>query len=371
MPLLFLVGLLVSLTTIFFIYQRKSYPQIAPLKSLTGPESQYEFVSSTELRQVLEHPETMQKVGESFLENKVKSIYLVHGTFVGEDPFHVASIIERSFPKLRPELVESIRKKIKKGQDLLAKDIGNFVPEHIEYLSKFISSNVYNFSWSSGNHHYARVEGCIRLIEDLTQKHGKGDRVLLIGHSHAGQIFAVLTQLLFNPEFRDYVQLLFPATKLLENLAVIQNMKLDIVTLGTPARYPWFLSDNMQLLHIINHRGTDLFGGGYRDSIFTGKGDYIQQWGVSGSDMNPAQVEIKQINKKLERFLGAGSNLNILRRKIALKRRLHTDGMHLLVDYDDAGKLPNFVLTIFGHGSYTRLKFLPFLLNSICKKIYH
>lgn len=370
MPLLILVGLLVSLTTIFFIYQRKGHPKIAPLKSLTGPQSLYEFVSSSQMRQVLEHPETMQRVAKSFNDYQVKSVYLVHGTFVGEDPFHVASIIERSFPKLRPELVEGIRKKIKKGQDLLAKDIGNFVPEHIAYLARFITSDVYNFSWSSGNHHYARVEACIKLMEDLVLKHTKGDRVLLIGHSHAGQIFAILTQLLFNAEFRNYVQLLFPSTKLQENLGLIQDFKLDMVTLGTPARYPWFVSDNMQLLHIINHRGIDLFGGGYRDSIFTSKGDYIQQWGVSGSDMNPAQLEIKQINKRLEKFLGAGSNLNILRRKIALKRRLHTDGSHLLVDYDDAGKLPNFVLTIFGHGSYTRLKFLPFLLHSIKEKFY-
>ena len=87
--------------------------------------------------------------------------------------------------------------------------------------------------------------------------------------------------------------------------------------------------------------------------------------------MKAGEADIRMHNKALEPFLGAGSNLEILRKKIPFKNRLHTDGMHLLVDYGDKSRLPNFVKTAFGHGTYTRLKYMPFLLATIREKFYH
>ena len=45
-------------------------------------------------------------------------------------------------------------------------------------------------------------------------------------------------------------------------------------------------------------------------------------------------------------------------------------GHHYLVDYDDSSKYPNFLGTIFGHGCYTKIKYMKFHLNYICEYFY-
>ena len=370
LPILFFLVIITAIALVALSFRKKRIPKLTTVKAIPDSSPRYEFISHSKLWESMEHPELFNRLERDFYKAGVKSVYLLHGTFVGEDPFHVAALLERSFPNLRPEVIRRIRKKIKQGQNLMAKDLGNFVDEHIALFESILACQIFNFSWSSANHHYARLEGCLNLVDHLAARHENDDRVLLIGHSHAGQIFAILTQLFFNEEMRLKIHELYPERDLIEKLAVIQKLKFDFVTLGTPARYPWFLGENMRLLHFINHRGPDLLGGSFKDAIFTRKGDYIQQWGISGSDMRAGEQEIRKINNILDPFLGAGSNMEILRKKIPAKNRLHTDGFHLLVDYGDNSRLPNFVKTAFGHGTYTRLKYMPFLLGTIREKFY-
>lgn len=370
-----LVALVIIGAGAAFIYAgfRLYYRRIAVLpqrKELAAPSANFRFIPFQDVENLLEHPELDSRISATFSEYQVKSIYLVHGTFVGEDPFHIAALLERSFPNLNPTLIEGIKQKIKQGQNLLAKDVGNFVDDHVTDFQSRFSSNIFNFSWSSANHHFARVEGCVNLIEHLAHNHSKQDRVLLIGHSHAGQIFAILTKLFFDTEFRNEVDLIFGKKNLLNNLIKIQHLKFDFVTLGTPARYKWELSENMRLLHIINHRGNDLLGGSFKDATFTYKGDYIQQWGIAGSDMKSTDSEMQKYNSLLDKYLGPGADLEVLRSKIQFKNRLHNQGFHLLVDFGDNSKLPNFFKTVFGHGVYTRFKFIPFILHVIKENFY-
>lgn len=362
------LGVIASFGVLY--YRRKRIPRLTTVKAIPQPLAQYEFISNRRLLDIMEHPELINRAEKDYFKSEVKSLYLLHGTFVGEDPFHIAALLERSFPNLRKEVIQKIKKKIKQGQNLMAKDLGNFVDEHVDFFQSVLACQVFNFSWSSANHHYARLEGCVDLVEQLAKRHEGEERVLFIGHSHAGQIFAILTQLFFNEDLRSLVQSIFPEKNLLEDLAKIQKLKFDFVTLGTPARYPWYLAENMRLLHLINHRGTDLLGGSFKDAVFTRKGDYVQQWGIAGSDMKAQELEIQKINKSLEPFLGSGTNLEILRKKIPAKNRLHTDGHHIFVDYGDNSRLPNFVKTAFGHGTYTRLKYMPFLLEVVREKFY-
>ncbi len=310
-------------------------------------------------------------------KNKVKQIFLVHGTFVGDDPFHIIELIERLFPKLSKKVIYQIRDKTKLAQDTVAKDVGNFVNEHVETLQLLTDYEIpiCNFKWSSGNTHYARVISTFDLINKIAADRYKGERVLLIGHSHAGQLFALMTQMLAKNdiayELAEIVSSLYEVNDLESKLSLLQTMHFDFVTMGSPPRYKWFLSDHMHLLHIINHRGTDIVNEkDYFGALTTRSGDYIQQWGVEGSDMISPSRQEQSINKKLEPYLGAGANLDVLRKKIERANRFHNTGMHLLVDYQDGGGYPNFIKTIFGHGVYTRLRLFNFHISLILEHLY-
>lgn len=355
----------------FKVYQR-SVLYLPKRKELPAPGANFQFVSHRELNNWKDHPDIESRIAQDFLKANLASIYLVHGTFVGEDPFHVASLLERSFPNLKPSVIAGIKTQIKKGQDLLAKDVGNFVSDHVHYLEQLFQKKVavHNFGWSSGNHHHARVEGMLDLIDHIIHRHEKDARILLIGHSHAGSMFAVLGQLFFDNAFRDTVHKIFPERRVKEKLIAVQQMYFDIVTYGTPVRYEWILAENMRVLHFINHRGEDLYGGSFKDATFTKKGDYIQQWGIAGSDMKSSDHLIQQANELLSQHLGAGSDLELLRETIQLKKRLHNQGFHYLVDYGDQGRFPNFFKTVFGHGVYTKLPLFKFHLQLIREKFY-
>jgi hypothetical protein len=75
--------------------------------------------------------------------------------------------------------------------------------------------------------------------------------------------------------------------------------------------------------------------------------------------MSPVEKQ-RKINSELDIFLGKGMDRSIFKSRVVHKKRLHNKGHHFLVDYGDNGKLPNFLLTIFGHGIYTKLDLLKF-----------
>jgi hypothetical protein len=119
----------------------------------------------------------------------------------------------------------------------------------------------------------------------------------------------------------------------------------------------------MKLIHIINHRGKDALAGSLTGLLNTRDGDYVQQYGIEGSDMlsvNPKEIKM---NQKLDTILGQGVNLKKLNENIKMKRRLHVKGKHYLLDYKDDSVTPNCFMTIFGHGVYTKFENLDILLN--------
>ena len=125
----------------------------------------------------------------------------------------------------------------------------------------------------------------------------RNERILLIGHSHAGQLFALLTTFLEEKEMdlmetnlkdskiwqlAEAVELDKDIIQLKENLKKIDKVYLDIVTFGTPPRYQWGTptrkgqETNYRLLNVINHRHetVSIFG-----LLNTREGDYVQQLG--------------------------------------------------------------------------------------------
>ena len=86
-------------------------------------------------------------------------------------------------------------------------DQGNFLPIYIDTFVKATGLPSKALLWSSGNDHWARVEAAlisILQIERDVKKSLKGtnpiDHILIYGHSHGGQVMAVISHLLGLPE---------------------------------------------------------------------------------------------------------------------------------------------------------------------------
>ncbi len=300
--------------------------------------------------------------------------FIVHGTFMGDDPFHINNYLEIILPEFSKKISQTIKSAIRQQNNLMAKDLGNFTVEHEKLVSQFLlgGNKCNSLVWSSANSHLARVKGLLNLILDLG-KIEESKNVILIGHSHAGQIFALLTQILKEEsrlkEFLDIIEEkeINLYSGLLKN---IQKLKLTFITMGTPVRYEWKEIKGIKIIHIINHRKSIPFGGDFKGAIFTRDGDYIQQWGVAGSDSYLTHSKESEINQKLDVLLDKGKNLSVLRKELGKKKRIHNFGDHLLIDLEDStrGK-PNFLGTIFGHGTYTRVSVFKKILIHIMVKL--
>ena len=139
--------------------------------------------------------------GNILQANKVCLVLLVHGTFVGDDPLGISNMLE----SINKTLADTLRKKQKALINDLAKDIGNYTPEYREALSNTLSIPCELVTWSSGNYHLARLKGVVELAQILARKVSAGkiqsdNRILILGHSHAGQLFALLTSFLANDQ---------------------------------------------------------------------------------------------------------------------------------------------------------------------------
>lgn len=387
--ILILLAILALFTTIFVIvavflffrrrkqkkYRIQDYSSLIP-KGATFEFLEVESISPKDKQVVIEELKNLQ-IKERLQKNGCDAIYLIHGTFVGDDPWHIFQLLKINFPKINEELIDKLKNSTKKSQDVFAGDLGNFTNTHVDILSQATeyAIPIYNFNWSSGNHHLARLIGAMNLLMEIRDKHQAGDKILLIGHSHAGQLFSLMTLMMSDLNMTNYFlelireHLPFDASKFnIEVFNQMKKIKFDFITLGTPPRYTWELPSNVTIKHIINHRGRTVIAGTPVGAITTKDGDYIQQWGIEGSDILPPSQTEKNINEKLDYYLGKGSNLNILRENIAKRKRLHNKGHHFLVDYHDDSKIPNFLKTVFGHGYYTKIEYLPFLFNLILPK---
>ena len=377
MPLILIIPLVIiflsTLSVVLFGLWWKRKQKQKDLAYLKGIEADASF----NFMDVKTETKTQLAESLSTLENQnIKSIYLVHGTFVGPDPFDIYSFLEANYPQVKNKFYKILKEKLQKGQDLISQDNGNFTDKHINMIENHGNIRTFNFSWSSGNHHYARVKGSLKLLEHLCKYHEEGDRILVLGHSHAGAVFALLNNQLEHPEFRKLLDRIITNQNLhIQNYKKLikkaKTFKFHFVTMGSPKRYDWIERKNTKLLHLINHRGEYPLGGKISGFINTKSGDYIQQWGVIGSDIISPILEENLINEELNKFLGEGQNFEILKTQIAKRLRLHNIGHHYLIDYKDSSSIPNFIPTVFGHGVYTKMKYLNFHFKVITDFFFH
>jgi hypothetical protein len=342
----------------------------------------------------------MGAVGQSLRNAGVAAIYLIHGTFIGPDALGLLANLAR----IAPGLADTLRVWNKQLLDSIAGDLGNFTTEYAETWQSAINSPgvtpipVQLFHWSSENHHLGRADGAVRLLSDLIERHFvAGNRVLLLGHSHGGNLLALLTNLLgsdretrcafFKAARIFYYLKLFkridlPVWDAMQRLACNQDelfpgVHFDMVTMGTPVRYGWDLGGCDHLLHFTNHRPVPgfpeyqaVFPPSADELWHATHGDFVQQIGIAGTNFSPPIWAWRACDAdiRLGRLLQMEESVLDLLARLKLGVRAHADGENLFVDYGDEAGLPT--QHLFGHAIYTRLDWMLFHAEQIAQRMY-
>lgn len=331
-----------------------------------------------------EFDECLDRAAERLVRADVRAVVLLHGTFVGLDPLGLA----RKLSRVWPDASQRLQQANKRTLDLVVGDAGNFGRQPRRTLASAFravggATQVRTLDWSSENHHAARADAAVRLLQLLSQLPADG-RILLIGHSHGGNVLALVTQLLsvdrrarrsFFRAARSYYRARkvdaprWPEVARWLDSAAFDKTRLDLVTLGTPVRYGW-MAEGRRLLHLVHRRaaGETPWRAEFPPDPRV-PGDLVQQLGIAGTNFPPSifSWRARRANIRLSRLLQGGLRQRDLWKRLRRGVVLHDTGRTLLVDYaavdDDAQVL-------LGHAVYTRERWLPFHLQQIAKHLY-
>lgn len=374
------------------------YADLAPLEQEyvgTKPTAPYEYMEfedivpfNSNLRKLEDQsPEwqnKMRDLGRRLKEAKVGLIYFVHGTFAGEDPLGLVKLFEQRYPYFGWLCKVSNKEIINTAMG----DCGNYTSEYVKLFKMAIDTEICcdEFIWNSENNHLGRLKGSIDLVEKIANDIGRiplwGERVLLVGHSHAGQLFALMTNFLEQaPEVDRLLTIArdgnIDILRFKKDLEKTRTVQLDYVTCGTPLRYKWgdgWKDGKYKLLNIINHRGDGFLAGGdistikfYWNFPRTKDGDYVQQLAITGLDFDLNDP----LNERLDGILGKGGGIMQVWKDIEVRMRVSPYGKTILVDYkDNSMYFPNCGKTLFGHGVYTRFEKMLFNTKLIVDEMY-
>lgn len=316
-------------------------------------------------------------------EEDLDAIWFVHGTFAGNDALGWFSQFERMIPAAGPVL-KNFGKKI---TDLLAGDSGNFTKAFIDLIEVAIPTR--RFVWSGENTHSGRCKAAIELLDELLQRVPKESRVMLCGHSHAGNVAALITNLLgaeawVQEKFLDLVEPLFPIVddrmcalqrvrSAVESGALVE-LQLDVVNFGAPITYGWDSAGYRRLLHFVNHvpqPGQPEWlcplieaGKNWRDDT---RGDLVQILGITGSDFLPWLLNrtTRDVEAKLHQFLAADFSRRDWWSRASRGIRVADEGETVLVQYENKDGHASETL---GHSVYTKPEWLAFHLNLVAEQ---
>ncbi len=364
----------------------------------------------------------------------VSHVELVHGTFTGSDPFGIhawmRSAVAEASPAVQLALTPAIAKleeRTKKLTDTVRGDVANYDEKYRAEFQELAGDELVvsrlEPAWSSQNTHLARAALAVRLLCRFADLQEQGldlrhERIMLWGHSHGGNGFALLTNLLAND--RASVDAFFDSAgdalgedgeRAKEILAATDGphplaQSLIIVTFGTPVRYGWDSDGYCQLLHVLHHRPADedrpaatvpAMGNGrggeevapdevgplYQnilDALFARHGDWLQMFAVAGTDLRPTvyREENLALGKYLERSLPQPTpeafrdRLPIVRRRWQSATRMHAEGQNLLVQFEPIGRTrfgSAIHRSVFGHAVYTSRNWLPRQLKLVLEHL--
>lgn len=350
---------------------------------------------------------------------KVSRIVLVHGTFVGNDPFAISetmTAVGRSVPWLSGVLDKFANSLMQKMPDFAAsatKDVGNYTEDFRVEFQRLVGTDpaveLLKPAWSSQNHHFARADLAMQLLHQIIQRPvPASQKILLWGHSHAGNAFALLTNLLANE--RADVERFFSAIDQPSELwkAVRENLRTSptphpiakqmlMVTFGTPVRYGWDVNGCHRLVHVTHHRPENesmaitckpLFPPHpVADVVKATWGDWVQSFAIAGTDV--ASPASRAVNARLTELLEDGLSLPEPNERVAAIKpaslqnlcarwttgtRCHADGLNMLVQYEPSGLMTSLLTpletTLFGHGVYTTAPWLSSHLQLVQDAIW-
>jgi len=342
----------------------------------------------------------MRRVGTALRRADVAAVYLVHGTFVGPDVLGIVAELARVLPSAG----KAMRRVIKRIVDRLAGEVGNYSAAYARCFAAAMEVPgqrripVRLFNWSSENHHIGRADGAVRLIDELISRDPSPPRrVLLWGHSHAGNVFALITNLLAGDrrateQFFEAAEIYYrwpifgcvdiPVWNRIRDLLCsrprpLAGVPLDIVTFGTPIRYGWNSGGYARLLHFINHRPADglpeyraPFPPKPEDLMTAAAGDYVQQLGIAGTNVMPSVLSWRawmadnRLSRLLQEELPEGRRLD----RFSAGAIVPDEGTTLLVDYG----LPTGSIAqhLAGHAVYTQKDWLLFHAEEVARRFY-
>lgn len=331
----------------------------------------------------------------------VAGIYLIHGTFVGNDALGLI----RDLARVWPAAGELLHRWHKQSIDRVIGEVGNYTEKFASDMQEGLNASfertripVQLFHWSSENHHLGRVEAALRLIEWLNAEPVEsGKRWLLWGHSHGGNLLALLTNLLGADD--AVRERLFAATRcyyrwpwvgwidravwprvrdlLRDPQLPLRQKTLDLVTFGTPIRYGWDTGGYAKLLHFVHHRpvpGRPANVGAFPptvDQVLKAQyGDYIQQLALAGTNIWPSVMQCGALlaELRLSRILQPHQSFRSLLRNLNFGVRTADEGTTLLVDYQSDPE--SLRAQLLGHAVYTRPEWLPFHLEQTLERLY-
>lgn len=313
----------------------------------------------------------MREAGEALRRGGVAHVAFVHGTFVGDDPLGVGRLLRDALGDVGGAVDAWLRRSLAQKRARLLDDNAQFVTSYVALVEDALGLPCSAFAWSSENHHAGRLSGALELAHALAAAATEpGARLLVVGHSHAGQLFCLLTQLLARA---DGTALFLEVARergdrvdgLDDALAALRGVGLDFVTLGTPPRYGWGRAPGYRVLHVVSHQGE-----GHRaiGSLLPRGGDRVQPLGVAGSDLPAARDVDRRANARLDTVLGPGHAPRTWLERARQGVRVADHGHTVLVDFgEERGGL---VATWFGHGIYTQRRALLFLVRIVVERFY-
>ena len=333
-------------------------------------------------------------------DEHVSAIYLVHGTFTGNDALGVFRELEWFVPQWTPPL----RRQHKLLIDRFAGQSGNYTARFARQFASLINGEAASpipvrlFYWSSENNHLGRSDAAVRLLSELVEKtQQQRCRFLLWGHSHAGNVFALMTNLLggssagrraFFRAGRPYYRWPVPGIvkapawpRLREQLAGDpewpDRIKMDLATFGTPIRYGWDMRSYHRLLHFIHHRPVPglpdyraAFPFSVSDLLNAHYGDYVQQLGIAGTNfpMSLLRWRYRRAEKRLLELLQPNVRWRDTLERLQFGQRVPNEGETLLVDYQSDEQ--HQTQQLFGHAVYTRPEWLLMHAEEVIHRIY-
>jgi hypothetical protein len=352
--------------------------------------------------------------------HNVQQVVLVPGTFAGDDPFNVVGTLRTIADRLPVgsrnvhDLADRVADKMRDAFSRVADDVGNFTNDFAQRFEELVGGDpqvmLLNPIWSGQNHHFARADLAVRLINHLdSQDLFRGEQVLLWGHSHAGNGFALLSNLLANdeqavgrffescgqPEAEHWQR----AHRILKTGASPHPLAKHVttVTFGTPVRYGWDTNGIHQVYHVLFDRAADdgtqittaplFLPHSIGDMLAARHGDWVQAFAITGTDVvppAPGPIERNRLIAELllqgleppeltfDTQLIPGKHLQHLCARWKTGTRCHTDGHNLLVDYQPCGRTmlgQPIEASVFGHGVATTIDWLPAHLDLLLKRM--